>query len=72
LDAIVGDPTFFARSDEVEASWAVIDPVLHHWTHEPAPHFPNYAAGSQGPLEGEALIERDERAWRELGPSRPA
>jgi glucose-6-phosphate 1-dehydrogenase len=69
LDAIVGDPTFFARADEVEASWRVVDPVLHRWAHEPAPHFPSYAAGSQGPLDGEALIERDGRSWRELGPT---
>ncbi|MDB5095679.1 MAG: glucose-6-phosphate 1-dehydrogenase [Cyanobacteria bacterium RYN_339] len=66
VDALVGDPTFFARADEVEASWAIIDPVLHHWEHEPELRFPNYESGSQGPLEGDAMVQRDERPWRDL------
>jgi glucose-6-phosphate 1-dehydrogenase len=27
-DALAGDPSLFARQDEVEAAWAVVDPVL--------------------------------------------
>jgi glucose-6-phosphate 1-dehydrogenase len=67
VDAVVGDPTFFARADEVEASWAIVDPVLHHWEHEPNARIPTYEAGSHGPLEGDALVQRDGRPWRKLG-----
>ncbi len=31
LDAMLGDPTLFARHDFVEASWALITPVLQAW-----------------------------------------
>src|SRR5205823_14529103 len=28
LDCMIGDPTLFTRSDEVETAWTLIDPVL--------------------------------------------
>ena len=31
LDAMLGDPTLFARHDFVEASWALITPVHEAW-----------------------------------------
>ncbi len=31
LDAMLGDPTLFARHDFVEASWALITPVHERW-----------------------------------------
>lgn len=33
LDAVHGDASLFARSDEIEASWKIIDPVLDAWEH---------------------------------------
>jgi glucose-6-phosphate 1-dehydrogenase len=36
LDAMLGDQTLFARSDEVEESWRHIDPIINHLEHEPA------------------------------------
>jgi glucose-6-phosphate 1-dehydrogenase len=66
LDAMRGDPTFFARADEVEASWAIIDPVLRHWADDPPVGFPNYAAGTHGPAAADALLAREGRVWRSL------
>ena len=49
-DALRGDSTLFARADEVEAAWRVVDPVLGAATpvHE-------YAPGTWGPPEADAL-----------------
>lgn len=65
-DCMSGDSTLFARSDEVMASWRVLSPVIERWEKEPAPHFPNYPAGSWGPKSADELIERDGRKWRLL------
>ncbi|MGE5531872.1 MAG: glucose-6-phosphate dehydrogenase [Bacteroidota bacterium] len=62
-DAMVGDATLFKRRDQVEASWAVVMPIIEGWS-EVTEDFPNYAAGTWGPETGEALIARDGRAWQ--------
>jgi glucose-6-phosphate 1-dehydrogenase len=49
LDAMLGDPTLFTSRDEVEAEWRIITPIEEAWTKLPAPKFPNYAAGGDGP-----------------------
>jgi glucose-6-phosphate 1-dehydrogenase len=66
LDCMIGDPTLFARSDEVTAAWKIITPIHKAWSEMPAPKFPNYAAGSWGPAEAFELLERDGRHWRRL------
>jgi len=66
LDALLGDASLFTRADEVEAAWAVVTPIIHGWAEMPAPHFPNYAAGSWGPEAADQLIERDGRRWRRI------
>ena len=63
LDALHGDPTFFARADEVEAAWEIVEPVIERWRRELAPDFPNYAAGSSGPTAANDLLARDGRIW---------
>jgi glucose-6-phosphate 1-dehydrogenase len=49
-DAMAGDATLFARQDEVEAAWAIVQPILDGATpvHE-------YDPGSWGPREADAL-----------------
>jgi len=66
-DCMAGDATLFQRSDMVEAGWQVIQPILDVWHALPPRGFPNYAAGSWGPLDAEELLERDGRAWRRIG-----
>lgn len=68
LDCLKGDLTLFARSDEVEAMWDVVDPIVRRWEERPAGGFPNYEAGSEGPRESTELLEADGRRWRVLGP----
>ena len=63
LDSLRGDPTFFARADEVEAAWAIVDPAIASWATARPSDFPNYAAGSVGPAAAEALLARDGRRW---------
>ncbi len=65
LDCMLGDSTLFARRDMVERGWEIVSPILEAWT-EPASDFPNYEAGSWGPEEAFALLERDGRSWRKL------
>ncbi len=56
LDAIKGDATLFIRQDEVEASWVWADAVLGGLDKLPAPKFPNYAAGSDGPEDAARIF----------------
>jgi glucose-6-phosphate 1-dehydrogenase len=62
-DCMRGDATLFDRADGVEAAWALVDPILNYF-HSNKPKFPNYAAGTWGPFDADALLERDGRHWR--------
>ena len=64
-DAMLGDGTLFAREDEVEAAWRVVDGVLG----EVVPVEP-YADGSWGPDRGEELL-RGVATWRRPDRDRP-
>jgi len=64
LDAMLGDPTLFARADEVSAAWRFITPILEHWTKEPQMEPSTYSAGTWGPQQAVDLIEADGREWR--------
>jgi glucose-6-phosphate 1-dehydrogenase len=61
LDVLVGDATLFPRSEEVEASWRVIDPLERFWAGN-APYL--YRAGEWGPKEADDMLARDGRSWR--------
>jgi len=66
LDAMLGDASLFTRADEVEAAWRIASPIIDTWVSQPAPDLPIYAAGTWGPDEADALIERDGRHWRRI------
>jgi glucose-6-phosphate 1-dehydrogenase len=66
LDAMLGDATLFAHRDGVEATWALITPILKAWAEKPVKDFPNYAAGTWGPTAADALLEVEGRKWRKL------
>jgi glucose-6-phosphate 1-dehydrogenase len=57
LDAARGASEFFAREDQVEQAWRIVDPILGH----AVPVHP-YAPGSWGPAESGKLII-GEGAW---------
>src|SRR5205085_1048690 len=59
-DAMHGETTLFARQDEVEAAWRVVDPILDDAT----PVHP-YEPGTWGPTEADALL-RSVGSWRGL------
>src|SRR5580698_7022257 len=63
-DCLIGDPTLFQRADQVEAAWALVEPVLRGWADATPRHFPNYSAGSEGPSAANDLLARDGRSWR--------
>ena len=48
VDAIKGDHTLFATSDEVLASWRVVEPVINSWQNN-NPSLQIYKLGSNGP-----------------------
>jgi glucose-6-phosphate 1-dehydrogenase len=65
LDAMHGDPTLFNRNDAVELSWQILKPVLETWHATRSERsFPNYAAGTWGPSDADALLSRDGRTWK--------
>lgn len=63
-DCMAGDNTLFARADEALASWRLLTPLLHYWEKQPPRDFPNYASGTWGPKDSNALLERDGFQWR--------
>lgn len=64
LDVIRGNQTLFMRRDEVEAAWRWIDPIFEAWNETSQP-VQNYTAGTWGPSQSIALIERDGRTWND-------
>ncbi|HET9732892.1 MAG TPA: glucose-6-phosphate dehydrogenase [Acidimicrobiales bacterium] len=63
LDSMIGDPTLFIRSDEVEQSWRIVDPILEAWQDPGIPLY-RYPAGSWGPGAADRLLEATGRHWR--------
>lgn len=57
LDCMLGDPSLFAHRDAVETAWGILTPILEAWAHQPPPSLPNYAAGTWGPAEADALLQ---------------
>jgi glucose-6-phosphate 1-dehydrogenase len=66
LDAMLGDPTLYARHDFVEASWALVTPIHQAWAAPRAKAPARYEAGEWGPGEADELIGADGRRWRTL------
>jgi glucose-6-phosphate 1-dehydrogenase len=68
LDCMLGDPTLFAREDEVEEAWRFCTAILDGWRAHPPPpdSCPNYDAGTWGPQAAREFLARDGRQWRRL------
>jgi glucose-6-phosphate 1-dehydrogenase len=65
IDCMLGEATLFTRSDEVEAAWAVVDPIIDFWANKRPDHFPNYPAGTWGPTVADEFIAQEGARWRE-------
>ncbi|MFM1872154.1 MAG: hypothetical protein RL398_1576, partial [Planctomycetota bacterium] len=55
LDAMLGDGTLFARRDEVEEAWRIVDSILAGWQQDGRPPEP-YAAGTWGPANAGRIL----------------
>ena len=64
LDVLRGDSTLFTRSDEVEAAWRIIDPVLAAWSENADIPVHTYPAGSWGPARADVLLNESGHKWR--------
>jgi glucose-6-phosphate 1-dehydrogenase len=64
LDVVRNNQTLFVRRDEVEAAWQWVDPILKAWETTGQP-VQGYTAGTWGPSQSIALIERDGRTWND-------
>ncbi len=64
-DAMLGDPTLFTRSDEVEAAWRLYTPLLEMIQDTPW-QLPvhNYESRTWGPAAADSLLARDNLLWR--------
>ncbi len=63
LDVLRGDSTLFMRSDELEAAWAFVTPVLDFWEANKTVPKP-YAAGTWGPQGADELMYSTGHTWR--------
>jgi len=59
VDVMAGNATLFARRDEIDLAWQFAEPILDHWAAAPPPQFPNYAAGTWGPISGRDFFRED-------------
>ncbi len=68
LDVLQGDASLFARADEVDLAWGIIDPIIAAWSEKGQPSLLTYEPGGWGPDEMAQWIERDGRQWRDVCP----
>ncbi|HYN82594.1 MAG TPA: glucose-6-phosphate dehydrogenase [Gemmatimonadaceae bacterium] len=64
LDIMIGDQTLFTRSDEVEAAWQLIDPLLKYLERRKPRDIPKYPAGTWGPPGSDELLRGAHSRWR--------
>jgi len=62
-DCMNGDHLLFNPADTIELGWAIIQPILDIWGAIPPRDFPNYAAGTAGPIEADNLLQHDGHKW---------
>jgi glucose-6-phosphate 1-dehydrogenase len=63
LDAMQGDASLFARSDEVEAAWRLIDPIQTAWESADSPPLAFYELGDWGPPDSTQWMQGQGRQW---------
>jgi glucose-6-phosphate 1-dehydrogenase len=68
LDALNGDASLFARNDEVERAWRIIDPIQSAWQHPAAPPLAMHARGDWGPTAATEWMQAQGRQWFDVCP----
>ncbi len=63
LDVAAGNSALFTRRDEVELAWEFATGILEAWEKEGPPPFPNYAAGTWGPVPSDRFFNE----WSDYG-----
>jgi len=63
LDAIKRDASLFARNDEIEKAWKLIDPISGASSDNKNKHVLTYDKGSTGPSEANQLLAKTGRKW---------
>lgn len=63
LDAMTGDPTLFARGDEIQWAWENVQPILDAWESGSVP-LEEYPAGTWP--DASRLFRQNEGDWRDL------
>jgi glucose-6-phosphate 1-dehydrogenase len=68
LDAMTGDASLFARADEVEAAWSIVDPIHKAWRETDQPKMLAYEPGLWGPMEAIDWMDAQGRSWFDTCP----
>ncbi len=63
LDVILGDASLFSRSDSIEESWRLVDPLQKAWEENTGPALTFYETDSWGPVESERLLSNAGYNW---------
>ena len=64
LDALKGESSLFARGDEVEASWQIVDSIRAAWAHAGLPPLLEYPCGNWGPDQAGNVFTDPETSWQ--------
>ena len=67
-DVMIGDASLFARSDEVELAWKIIDPLIEAWRGPQAPAMHTYPVGGWGPTASTEWMYEQNRSWFDVCP----
>ena len=68
LDVLGGDASLFARADEVEKSWEIMDPFIRGWSSTDVPPIDIYEPGDWGPSASFEWMAAQGRTWFDLCP----
>jgi glucose-6-phosphate 1-dehydrogenase len=68
LDVLQGDASLFARSDEVELAWGIVDPIIEAWNQTAQPPLNLYEPGLWGPEKSTEWMCFQGRQWFDICP----
>jgi glucose-6-phosphate 1-dehydrogenase len=68
LDALNADASLFARGDEVELAWRIIDPIVEAWKSPAAPPLEVYEKDAWGPPAATHWMRQQGREWFDVCP----